>query len=139
MTIWALVVVLAGCAGGRQQKMVAGFGTFEVAGDLELRVGTKGMTLVEYELRTVPTGRKLIADGLGRDGGPWFLYWDDSDRLWVHSRDHGTFVWVASRSGRYHRNSVMMGSPFLDTLPPPVEARLPRSAKRSLGIAQASE
>jgi hypothetical protein len=134
-----LLLALAGCAGGGQQKMVAGFGTFDVAEDLELRVRTKGMTLIDYELRNVPMGWTLIADGLGRDSGPWFLYWDDSDRLWVHSRDTGTFVWVASRSGRYHRNSVTTGSPFLNTLPPQVEASLPRSAKRSLGIAQASE
>ena len=136
-TLCTLLVALMGCSGG--ERLVAGFGTYQVADDLELRVRTKGMTLIEYELRDVSMGRTLIADGLGRDNGQWFLFWDEPGRLWVHSRDAGTFVWVPSRSGRYHRNTVIMGSPFLATMPLEVQASLPRSARRSFGLAEASE
>lgn len=132
----ALCIVLgalAACGGGRH--LVLGFGTHDLGDDLQLRVSTRGMSLIEYELRDTESDRTLVADSLGRNSGRWFFYWDDVDRLWVHSKDAGTIVWVPSRSGRFHRNPVIMGSPFLESMPRGFAKNLPRSAQRSLDVA----
>ncbi len=127
----------AGCRAAGGPRLVDALGTYGLGGDLELRVSARGMTLVEYELRDLPTGRVLASDVCGRDVSRWFLYYDGEGRLWVHSNDVGTEVWVPTAVGGFDRHPVLRGSHFARQVPAEVTERLPNITRKSLGIAAA--
>ena len=134
----ALLAIVVGC-GGDGGQLYQNFGTYDLGEGLRLRVSTRGMTLVEYEIRDLSMNRALVSDSVGRDLGRWFLFWDDHRRLWVHSRDKGTRVWVSTGTGKFYKHSLIMGSPFMATVPPRVARSLPLAERRALGLVDASQ
>jgi hypothetical protein len=136
--VLAVACAAVGCSGAHRGRLVAGVGTYALEGSLELRVTAQGMTLVAYELRDTAQGDRVIAgDVVGRDTSRWFLYYDQEDRLWVHSNDIGTEVWVPTLTGEYRKHSVFRGGHFALDMPVEVAQRLPQRTRRSLGIAAA--
>ncbi len=136
-SLWSallVLLVLSGCTGSRS-GVIDGFGTFEVAKDrLELKVSTRGMSLVQYELRDPHSGRLLVQDQCGGGRNRWFVYFDKYDRLWVYSEDVGTAVWVTSDGRHFSKQWLNRGSPHVRSVPPAVYKKLPDWVKRRVGL-----
>ncbi len=133
----ALVCALDGCASKRAAGLIEGLGTYTFDGGLQLSVTTRGMSLMQYEMRQSSSGPVLLRDVCGRDVSRWFLYFDNQWRLWAHSDDTGTVVWIRSASGRFTRHQLDRRSRLVGEVPAVVRRKLPRAARQSLGLAVA--
>ncbi len=133
----ALVCALDGCASKRAAGLIEGLGTYTFDGGLQLSVTTRGMSLMQYEMRQSSSGPVLLRDVCGRDVSRWFLYFDKQRRLWAHSDDTGTVVWIRSASGRFTKHQLTRRSRLVGDVPAVVRRKLPRAARQTLGLAVA--
>jgi hypothetical protein len=107
-------------------------GTYVLAsGRLELNVREGDNGNLQYKLRRVADGQNLFSGSAGSPRHRWCVFFDDEERLWVHSSDIGDWVWLPS-DGTYSKHTIRMGEKLPAPVPKGFLDCLPQSMKREL-------
>ena len=60
-------------------------------GTKRLEVTRRDKDLVDFEVLDSASGKKLASDSIGWSAMRWFLYWENSSKLWGYGSDIGYF------------------------------------------------
>lgn len=73
-------------------SLIKDFGSFvSPDGTKELKVLRRDTDIVDFEVLDSKSEKKLVSDSVGWSGMRWFLYWENSSRLWGYGSDIGYF------------------------------------------------
>ena len=76
----------------RPGPLVRNFGSFMSPDTTKrLEVKRRDKDLVDFEVFDSATGKKLASDSIGWSAMRWFLYWENSSKLWCYGSDIGYF------------------------------------------------
>jgi hypothetical protein len=119
----------------RPSPLVRGFGSsMSPDGTKRLEVTRRDKDLVDFEVFDSATGKKLASDSIGWSAMRWFIYWENSSKLWGYGSDIGYFkVFEFRRDGTVAESEVDETKP----VPPVVWDNLPSSLQRKYNAAGA--
>jgi hypothetical protein len=127
--------LLKGCARGGPQAydhmMITRQGDYQLDSQgLTLNVFKSADGLLHYRL-VQSTGVELLKSSRGMSSfSRWFMQWQpDAQRLWVHSSDIGTVVWLRDASGAFREKAVSEDATLISKIPSEFYGRLPRVLK----------
>ena len=99
--LWLLLLVLCGIGslGGCRGRaslppgMARTWGSYPApGGTLTLTITRRDKSLVDYSVANAAPGLPVIfSDHLGSDAMRWFIYWENSTRLWAYGADLAYF------------------------------------------------
>ncbi|WP_395753651.1 hypothetical protein [Prosthecobacter sp.] len=73
-------------------QLVNGFGTFlSPDSKRKIVVTRRSVSLVDFQVFDVASGKELANDYVGSDAMRWFLWWETPGRLWGYGSDIGYF------------------------------------------------
>ncbi len=112
----------------RPGPLVRGFGSsMSPDGTKRLEVTRRDKDLVDFEVLDSASGKKLASDSIGWSAMRWFLYWENSSKLWGYGSDIGYFKLFEFRpDGTVAESEVDETKP----VPPVVWDNLPSSLQR---------
>lgn len=92
--------------------------TYTLSSGEVLRVSVDDHGIVRYSM-TDAQGRTLLKDPppSASTYQRWHFFLDSQKRLWFHSADIGTFVWMPQTDGTYVMSDVVAGSALAQAMP----------------------
>lgn len=89
---------------------------------------------MDFEVFDSASGKKLASDSIGWSAMRWFLYWEDSSKLWGYGSDIGYF-----KLFEFKADGTVAESEVDETKPVPsvVWDNLPTSLQRKYKVQQA--
>jgi len=112
----------------RPGPLIRGFGSsLSPDGTKRLEVTRRDKDLVDFEVLDSASGKKLASDSIGWSAMRWFLYWENSSKLWGYGSDIGYFkVFEFRRDGTVAESELDEAKP----VPPVVWDNLPSSLQQ---------
>jgi hypothetical protein len=113
----------------RPGSLVRGFGSsMSPDGTKRLEVKRRDKDLVDFEVFDSATGKKLASDSIGWSAMRWFLYWENSSKLWGYGSDINYF-----KAFEFRRDGTLVESEIDETkpVPPVVWDNLPSSLQKT--------
>jgi len=98
-----------------------------------VKVTTRSKSIIDYTIADSASNNELASGGGFSNAQRWFLYWDDTNRLWSYNSDMGGFgYWLSENDATFVFTDIGAGDEK-STVPKPVYDNMPSSIRRHFG------
>ena len=134
--ILIFLVCVPGCNLRSRSKdgLIRSVGTYGSVDDCySVTVTSESRSIIRYTVFDQASGKKLAEGGGFSDFMRWFLYWDESNQLWVYDSDIGGFGYWAKSGDASMKFHQIDGTFDKSLVPTPVVDNVPSSILRQFG------